>query len=78
MRFVNCPRNEEEQNLIALQQHGQIYYRAYKHIAPGQELLVWYGEEYGTKLSIALEGGSGSDEEAEEVPAGKILSYLFV
>ena len=27
LRFVNCARNEDEQNLIAFQNHGNIYYR---------------------------------------------------
>ncbi len=43
MRYINCSRIEEEQNMIALQFHGSIYYRVYKDVAPGKELLVWYG-----------------------------------
>ena len=46
MRYVNCARNEAEQNLIAYQYRGQIYYRSIKEIQPGKELLVYYGEEY--------------------------------
>jgi len=44
MRFINCARYEEEQNLIAEQyQHG-IFFKVYKKLLPGQELLVWYGQ----------------------------------
>ena len=52
MRFINCARHEEEQNLVAFQYHGSIYYRAYKAIEPGTELLVWYGNEYANELEV--------------------------
>ena len=40
MRYVNCSRVEEEQNLVAYQYRGDIYYRAYKDIQAG-ELWLW-------------------------------------
>ena len=52
MRYVNCARSESEQNLVAYQYQGQIYYRTYKDIQPNTELLVWYGPEYGKELGI--------------------------
>ena len=52
MRYVNCARSESEQNLVAYQYQGQIYYRTYKDIQPNTELLVWYGSEYGKELGI--------------------------
>ena len=55
MRYVNCARNESEQNLIAYQYRGQIYYRSFKPIHPGTELLVYYGEEYAKDLGIEEE-----------------------
>ena len=55
MRYVNCSRNEEEQNMIAYQFHGKIFYRVYKDVEAGTEFLVWYGEEYAGELGIALE-----------------------
>ena len=54
MRFVNCARCEDEQNIIAFQFHGEIYYRVYKAIQPNSELLVWYGDEYAEQLGIPL------------------------
>ena len=54
LKYVNCSRTEDEQNLISLQYHGFIYYRVYKPIQPGDELLVWYGEEYARDLGIDL------------------------
>ena len=55
MPCVNiCYRNEDEQNLIAYQYKGHIYYRSYKEIKKGMELLVWYGNQYAEQLGIAL------------------------
>uniref|UniRef100_A0A8C7HVV2 Histone-lysine N-methyltransferase PRDM9-like n=1 Tax=Oncorhynchus kisutch TaxID=8019 RepID=A0A8C7HVV2_ONCKI len=55
MRYVNCARNEEEQNLVAFQYRGGILYRCCKPIAVGEELLVWYGEEYARDLGIVFD-----------------------
>ncbi|KAM5197090.1 histone-lysine N-methyltransferase PRDM7-like [Hipposideros larvatus] len=52
MRYVNCARHDEEQNLVAYQYHRQIFYRTCQVIRPGCELLVWYGDEYGQELGI--------------------------
>ncbi|KAM5301641.1 PR domain-containing protein 11-like [Glossophaga mutica] len=50
MRYVNCARDDGEQNLVAFQYHRQIFYRTCRVIRPGCELLVWFGEEYGQEL----------------------------
>ncbi|XP_053526959.1 histone-lysine N-methyltransferase PRDM9-like [Artibeus jamaicensis] len=50
MRYVNCARDDKEQNLVAFQYHGQIFYRTCQVIRPGCELLVWCGDEYGQEL----------------------------
>lgn len=52
MRFVNCARDEKEQNLVAFQYLGQIYYRSFKPIPAGTELLVYYGKDYARDLGI--------------------------
>ncbi|XP_014789468.1 zinc finger protein 391, partial [Octopus bimaculoides] len=52
LRYVNCARTEEEQNLTAFQYNDNIYYRTLRNIVPGEELLVWYGEEYAKYLGI--------------------------
>ena len=66
MRFVNCSRREDEQNLVAFQFRGEIYYRTYKTILPGKELLVWYGECYAKELGISV-----SDNYEERQGQGK-------
>ncbi|XP_060981708.1 histone-lysine N-methyltransferase PRDM7-like [Dama dama] len=52
MRYVNCARDDEEQNLVAFQYHGQIFYRTCQVVRPGCELLVWYRDEYAQDLGI--------------------------
>ena len=65
MRFVNCSRVEQEQNMIALQFHGKIYYQTYKDIEVGVELLVWYGEQYAKELGIALQNDNVDGDQAD-------------
>ena len=55
VRYVNCARNEEEQNLIAFQYRGGILYRSCCLVTPGEELLVWYGDEYARHLGIEFD-----------------------
>lgn len=54
MSLVKCARFPEEQNLVAVQVQGQIFYEVCKEIGPGQELLVWYGDCYAQFLGIPL------------------------
>lgn len=56
MKFIQCARNKQEQNLYAFQYREKIYYRAYKTIYPGQELLVWYDDLYTQYLGIPYYG----------------------
>jgi len=55
MRFINCSRVEFEQNLVAFQFYREIYYRTYKPVEIGDELLVWYGDDYAKDLGIKLD-----------------------
>ena len=43
MRYVNCSRVEDEQNLVAYQYRGEIFYRAYKDIQAGEILYKTMG-----------------------------------
>ena len=52
MRYCNCARTESEQNLMAFQYQGEIYYKTIQVTQPGQELLVFYGEGYAKELGI--------------------------
>ncbi|XP_068820523.1 LOW QUALITY PROTEIN: histone-lysine N-methyltransferase PRDM9-like [Capricornis sumatraensis] len=72
MRYVNCARDDEEQNLVALQYQGQIFYRTCQVVRPGCELLVWYGEEYGRDLGIKQDSSRKSELAAGREPKPEI------
>ncbi|XP_064645920.1 lipoxygenase homology domain-containing protein 1-like [Lineus longissimus] len=55
LRYVNCARIEEEQNMKAYQERSQIYYETIKAIYPGEELLVYYGDAYAKTLGFKIE-----------------------
>ncbi|XP_072122939.1 histone-lysine N-methyltransferase PRDM9 [Mobula birostris] len=69
MRFVNCARKEEEQNLVAFQHCGNIYYRTCKPVPPHCELLVWYGDDYAKELGITWTSMWMSNQEAKSIPS---------
>ena len=50
MRYVNCARYGEEQNVQAFQYRKKIYYRTTKEIGRDEELLVYYGDKYANDL----------------------------
>jgi len=50
MAYVNCARHSLEQNLVAIQTDGQIYYETCCDLRPGVELLVWYDTECYVKF----------------------------
>eukprot|EP00058_Branchiostoma_floridae_P005591 XP_002591079.1 hypothetical protein BRAFLDRAFT_119068 [Branchiostoma floridae] len=78
MRYVNCARNEEEQNLVAFQYYRNIYYRTYKPIPPGTELMVWYGNEYAKDLGIFEEAETKEEEPKQQnqrVHTGAVAGY---
>ena len=50
MAYVNCARHSLEQNLVAIQTDGQIFYETCCDLRPGVELLVWYDTECYVKF----------------------------
>ncbi|CAH0549351.1 unnamed protein product [Brassicogethes aeneus] len=52
LRYVNCARHVNEQNIIAFQYRGKLYYRTFRNIKKGEELLVYYGLKFATELGI--------------------------
>ncbi|XP_060983777.1 histone-lysine N-methyltransferase PRDM9-like, partial [Dama dama] len=72
MRYVNCARDDKEQNLVAFQYHGQIFYRTCQVVRPGCEMLVWYGDEYGQDLGIKRNSRGKSELAAGREPKPKI------
>ena len=77
MVYVNCARFAQEQNLIAVQADGEIFYEVCKDIAQGQELLVWYGDSYLQFLGIPVSLKDMTDEISEETGESKQLIFYF-
>ncbi|XP_019481537.1 PREDICTED: PR domain zinc finger protein 14 [Hipposideros armiger] len=86
MSYVNCARFSKEQNLVAVQCQGQIFYESCKDIYQNQELLVWYGDCYEKFLDIPVslrvteQGKQASEESAEGYRCercGKVFTYGY-
>ncbi|GAB1284801.1 PR domain zinc finger protein 14 [Apodemus speciosus] len=90
MSYVNCARFPKEQNLAAVQCHGQIFYESCKDIHQNQELLVWYGNSYEKFLDIPTnlrdteqEGKQPSEPSEESAEGyrcercGKVFTYKY-
>lgn len=89
MSYVNCARFPMEQNLVAVQCQGQIFYESCKEIYQNQELLVWYGDCYEKFLDIPVSlqvikqwnQASGPSEESAEgytcERCGKVFTYKY-
>ncbi|KAJ3585778.1 hypothetical protein NHX12_014496 [Muraenolepis orangiensis] len=77
MRYVNCARNEEEQNLIAFQYKGGILYRSCRLVTSGEELLVWYGDEYARHLEIGFDRLWNNKSSAKGVESQPTPAQVF-
>eukprot|EP00794_Sanderia_malayensis_P009873 gene9873-10883_t len=69
MRFIQCARHKQEQNLYIFQYYGSIYYRAFKDIPVGTELMVWYDEKYPHFLGLPTEIRDMSSYSVESIQA---------
>ena len=55
MNFIQCARNQQEQNLKALQYSGCLYFESVRDVTVGEELLVWYDEmQYEIYMGIPV------------------------
>ncbi len=54
LRYVNCSRKQTEENVYLLQCFDKPFYITWKDVYPGQELLLYYGDEYAKTLNIDL------------------------
>lgn len=59
MRYVQPAFDVSEQNLVACQVKGEIYFYTFKPILPNQELKVWYCKEYAKRLQATIEVENG-------------------
>lgn len=54
MRFIRCARHPDEQNMYAFQYCGNVFYRAFRDIPMGTEMLVWYDVRYPQFMGIPV------------------------
>ncbi|XP_050414813.1 uncharacterized protein LOC126828844 [Patella vulgata] len=52
MRYVNCARYFEEQNIVSVQVDEEVYYKAIKDIEVGEELLTWFDLEQRQNVNV--------------------------
>lgn len=53
LRYVNAPRNFQEENAQPVLCAGLVFYMTMKDVPPGTELMVWYGDNYGLHLNVS-------------------------
>jgi hypothetical protein len=78
MAKINCPNKTKDQNLIAFQLAGQIYYRVKENILWGEELLVWYGKPYAEKMGINLETVEQFTRKEDHTKEASVCEYCHV
>lgn len=54
MKFVNCARHSEEQNMVLIQEGDQLFYECCKDVPVGEELLIWYGGCYTLSMGVPV------------------------
>uniref|UniRef100_A0A3Q3X8X7 PR domain zinc finger protein 1 n=1 Tax=Mola mola TaxID=94237 RepID=A0A3Q3X8X7_MOLML len=50
MRYINCARNRDETNLLAVQYKDSILFHCCRSIHPGDELMVWPSSKFLTNF----------------------------
>lgn len=53
LRYMNCARTVDEENLYIYFHNNVVYYVTHEDIRPGTELLIWYGDNYGYSLGLS-------------------------
>ncbi|XP_067328963.1 PR domain zinc finger protein 2 [Anolis sagrei] len=71
LRYVNWARSGKEQNLFPLEINRSIYYKTFKPIEPGEELLVWYNGEDNPAIAEAIEEERASNRGKRNSPKAK-------
>lgn len=75
MKFVNCARHGDEQNLALVQDGHQLFYQCCKGILVGEELLVWYGKCYTLSMGIPT-GLNVVDVKEDVIPVNELTGKI--
>ena len=52
LRWLNCPTNTHQHNVDGMYCMGKMLYMTRRAIVPGEEMNVYYGDEYAEALNI--------------------------
>ena len=67
MNFIQCARNQHEQNLKVLQCSGCLHFESVRDVTVGEELLVWYDDlQYDIYMGIPV-GFRGKTESSRSL-----------
>ena len=69
LRWINCSRNDAEENVEWYECAGKIYLMTRKDVYPGQELLFYYGDDYAEGLGINYRLPETEFEDDEDILA---------
>eukprot|EP00118_Oscarella_pearsei_P013391 m.106690 g.106690 ORF g.106690 m.106690 type:complete len:477 (+) comp37268_c0_seq3:487-1917(+) len=79
MKYIQCARSQQEQNMIVFQYKMNIFYRASRDIHPGEELLVWYGSsEYDLVYGVPTGIEEILGEETVRFPGKQNVTHIPV
>ncbi|XP_074031557.1 histone-lysine N-methyltransferase PRDM7-like [Leptinotarsa decemlineata] len=62
LRFVNCARTQQEENLEAFECKDDLYYKTKRNILKGDELLVFYGISFAENSGIDMKTYYGEED----------------
>ncbi|XP_064642215.1 histone-lysine N-methyltransferase MECOM-like isoform X2 [Lineus longissimus] len=68
LKYVRGTQERQQQNMMAVQVEDQVYYKALKDIAPGDEMLLYAKD--AVYLENELEAMQGLDDEEKRYPCG--------
>ena len=82
MKFVNCARHSEEQNMVLIQEGDQLFYECCKDVPVGEELLIWYGGCYTLSMGVPVNISAAFKEGLLKLPPvpeidGMIISFFL-
>ena len=74
---MNCARDNKEQNLVAMQFQGEIYYKTCAPVEAGSELLVWYQENCEKTMESSRQKQQDGEFKSSVRQACRALLLLF-
>jgi len=50
--YVQAARDADEQNMEAIIDDGQLYFRVSRTVPPNTELLIWYSDKLAARIGV--------------------------